>query len=303
MSQSKTPESLLNKLDWTVLRRLEGLFQGEYQTLFRGAGLDLADLREYEPPDDVRHIDWNVTARLQRPYVRIFHEDRELTAWFLVDLSASLDAGWTETRKRDVAVQFTSLLARLLSRHGNRVAAILFGFGSTEVVPPAGGKTQILHIIRRMMNHVQPGTTAGTDLDGALLTAARTIRRRSLIFLVSDFVSATSWAKTLGRIAVRHEVVACRVVDPLERTLPDVGIVTVQDAETGEQVLVDTTQARVRNAYDLAAAAEDEAVQNGLAQSGVDCIEIGTQDDPVDVLLRFSQVRKSRAQAGVPQEV
>ena len=302
MSQLKRPELLLNRLDWTVLRRLEGLYPGEYSTLFRGGGLDLADLREYQPADDVRHIDWNVTARLQHPYIRIFHEDRELTAWFLVDLSGSLDAGWTETRKRDVALQFTALLARVLSRHGNRVGAILFGYGSTEVISPAGGRLQVLRIVRRLMSRTQEDQTEGTDLNAALMTAGRTIRRRSLLFLISDFVSSTVWSSSLARLYMRHETIACRVVDPMERSLPDMGIMVVQDAETGEQVFVDSTQARVREAYDAAAIAEDEAIEAGLANSGVDCIEISTQDDPVDVLLRFSLIRKTKAQTA-PQEV
>jgi uncharacterized protein (DUF58 family) len=304
MSNSKTPESLLNRLDWTVLRRLEGLFQGEYRTLFRGTGLDLADLREYQPPDDVRHIDWNVTARLQRPYVRIFHEDRELTAWFLIDLSPSLDAGWAQTRKRDVAIELTAVLAQLVSRHGNRVASMLFGTGDTRVLSPGRGRAHVLHLIRRMTEHDTKDRIVGqTDLRAALITAARTIQRRSLVFLISDFVSSHDWAPTLGQLVMRHEVVACRIVDPLERSLPDIGVLTMQDAETGEQVFVDTTQARVRRAYEEAAKAEDASILEGLGESGVDCIEIGTQDDLVHALVQFARSRKTRAQAASAQEV
>src|SRR5215210_1252247 len=146
MSKS-SPEALLRRLEWTALRRLDGLLQGDYRTLFRGFGLDLADLREYQYGDDVRHIDWNVTARLQTPYVREFHEDREITAWFLLDLSQSVDFGSHEVKKRSVSAEFVALLARLLTRHGNRVGAIFYGSGVDQVIPPRTGRRQVLALL------------------------------------------------------------------------------------------------------------------------------------------------------------
>src|SRR5438132_2394732 len=140
--RTRNPERLLERLDWTVIRRLDGLLQGDYRTLFRGYGLDLADLREYQYGDDVRHIDWNVTARLQTPYVREYHEDREITAWFLLDLSASVDFGSRQVRKRAVAADFTALLARLLTRHGNRVGAIFYGLDVDRVHAARSGRLQ-----------------------------------------------------------------------------------------------------------------------------------------------------------------
>src|SRR5215211_4290091 len=145
-----SPEAVLRRLDWTVIRRLDGLLHGDYRTLFRGFGLDLADLREYQHHDDVRHIDWNVTARLQTPYVRQFTEDRELSAWFLVDLSASVDFGSNALTKRNVAREFVGVLARLLTRHGNRVGALLYGTAVDTVIPARGGRMQVLHLLQRM---------------------------------------------------------------------------------------------------------------------------------------------------------
>src|ERR1700704_3982283 len=151
------PDAVLRRLEWTVIRRLDGLLQGDYRTLFRGAGLDLADLREYQHHDDVRHIDWNVTARLQQPYVRQFTEDRELTAWFLVDLSASVDFGSDRLTKRTLAREFVGVLARLLTRHGNRVGALLYGTEVDTVLPAGSGRLHVLNLLQRMAARPEEG--------------------------------------------------------------------------------------------------------------------------------------------------
>ena len=143
--------TLLKRLEWTVLRRLDGLLQGDHRTLMRGAGLDLADLREYQHHDDVRHIDWNVTARLQTPYVREYHEDREVTAWFLLDLSPSVDFG-SEVKKRSLSTEFIALLARLLTRQGNRVGALFYGDRVDTVIPARGGRRHVLQLLHRLMS-------------------------------------------------------------------------------------------------------------------------------------------------------
>src|SRR4051812_19630430 len=152
----RNPERLLKRLEWTVLRRLDGLLQGDYRTLFRGYGLDLADLREYQYGDDVRHIDWNVTARLQQPYVREYHEDREITAWFLLDLSGSIDFGSGEVKKQSLSVEFFALLSRLLTRRGNRVGAILYGDGVEAVIPARTGRRHVLQVLSRMQERPAP---------------------------------------------------------------------------------------------------------------------------------------------------
>src|SRR5690348_10452045 len=187
----RNPEAVLRRLEWTVIRRLDGLLHGDYRTLFRGFGLDLADLREYQYHDDARLIDWNVTARLQTPYVREYHEDRDVTAWLLVDLSPSADFGSGTTRKRDVAIEFTSVLARLLTRHGNRVGALVYGDALDTVIPAKSGRHHVLHIVHRMLARPARGESAPTDLGAFLHAAARIIRRRSLVFVVSDFISLT----------------------------------------------------------------------------------------------------------------
>ncbi|MFP4378671.1 MAG: DUF58 domain-containing protein, partial [Spirochaetales bacterium] len=246
---SPAPEQLVDRLDWTIIKRLDGLFQGEYQTLFRGLGLDLADLREYSPPDDVRHIDWNVTARLQTPYVRIFQEDRELTGWFLIDESASLDTGWGTRIKRAAALEFVALVARLLTRRGNRVGAILFGGDRERVVPEGGGKAHVMRLLKTT-GASRRQSRSQTDLASALAVFSNIVTRRSALFVVSDFVSKPGWVRPLGGIGRRHDVLACRIVDPFERSLPSIGIVPVEDAETGDQLLVDTTSRRYRQAYE-----------------------------------------------------
>src|SRR4051812_41644857 len=156
-------ENVLKRLEWTVIRRLDGLLQGNYRTLWRGAGLDLADLREYQHHDDVRHIDWNVTARLQTPYVREFTEDRELSAWFLLDLSASVDFGSGQSTKRKVAREFVAVLARLLTRHGNKVGALLYGSDVDTVIPARGGRLHVLNLLQRMARRPAEAAVGATN--------------------------------------------------------------------------------------------------------------------------------------------
>jgi uncharacterized protein (DUF58 family) len=291
------PETLLRRLEWTVIRRLDGLLQGDYRTLFRGFGLDLADLREYQAHDDVRHIDWNVTARLQTPYVREFQEDRQVDAWFLLDLTGSVDFG-SQVRKRTVSVDFTGALARLLTRYGNRVGAVLYRGHSTDALIPArGGRRHVLHLLDRMTQPVGAAPTAGTETNLAeLLTHAQQVmKRRSVVFVVSDFISMPGWGRALELLARRHEVIAVRLYDALEVDLPDLGLVVMQDAETGEQLFVDTHDRGFRKRFAEAAAARETALREALARAGVDCLELATDGPLADALLRFVRLRKQRS--------
>ena len=300
MSRSKSdPESLLRKLDWTVIRRLDGLLQGDYRTLFRGFGLDLADLREYQYHDDVRHIDWNVTARLQMPYVREYVEDREVNAWFLLDLSASVDFGSSAVKKRAVAVDFVTVLARLLTRHGNRVGAILYGDRVDTVIPARGGRRQVLHLLHALGTRPEVARSKGTRLSELLESALRILPRRSLVFVVSDFISEPGWTKPLGHLAKRHEVVAVRLYDPLERALPDLGMVVVEDAETGEQAFVDTHDRAFRARFAQIAERREQEVRDALTAAAVDTLELATDDDLVGAVVRFADLRKRRLQLAV----
>ncbi len=288
-------EALLKRLEWTVIRRLDGLLQGDYRTLFRGAGLDLADLREYQHHDDVRHIDWNVTARLQQPYVRQFTEDRELTAWFLVDLSASVDFGSDDVTKRTVAREFVGVLARLLTRHGNRVGALLYGTEVDTVLPAGNGRLHVLNLLQRMGARPEQSAAGATNLRDLLVAAQGIVKRRSSIFVISDFISAPGWEKALAQLAMRHEVTAVRLLDPLEMELPDIGLVTMRDAESGEQLVVDTHDRGFRERFAAAAERRESALLEGLARAGVDTLELATDDDLMNSILRFADLRKQRS--------
>ena len=292
----RDPEQVLRRLEWTVIRRLDGAVHGDYRTLFRGFGLDLADLREYQYNDDVRHIDWNVTARLQTPYVREFNEDREVTAWFLLDLSPSVDFGSHEVRKRAVSAEFVTVLARLLTRHGNRVGALFYGDSVDTVIPARGGRRHVLHLLHRMLTRPPRAQSGPTDLGDLLRTGFRVMPRRSLVFVVSDFISAPGWGEPLAHLAQRHEIVAVRLYDPLEQSLPDLGLLVIQDAETGEQLFVDTHDRGFRRRFAAAAGRREQALRSALADAGVDCLELSTGDDLVDSILRFADLRKRRSQ-------
>ena len=276
-------EQLLRRLEWTVIRKLDGLRQGDYRTLLRGAGLDLADLREYSPPDDVRHIDWNVTARLQVPHVRVFTEDREMDTWFALDLSPSMDFGSGERTKRALATDFVAVVARLLTRHGNRVGAFLDDGQGThkgnpigQWIPARGGRAHVLHLLH---------------------SVAGQVRRRSMVLVVSDFFTDTGWEKPLGQLAMRHDVVAVRLVDPLEQSLPDLGMIPVQDAETGDVLMVDTHDAGFRRRFAHLAAQREDTLRATLARAGVDTLELSTTDDLLDALTRFMDMRRRRVRA------
>ena len=294
--QTRNPERLLERLDWTVIRRLDGLLQGDYRTLFRGFGLDLADLREYQYHDDVRYIDWNVTARLSTPYVREYHEDREVTAWFLLDLSPSVDFGSEQVKKQSVSIDFVTVIARLLTRHGNRVGAMFYGERLDTVIPARSGRRHVLHILNRMLTRPRLPQASATNLQDFLRAATDVLKRRSLIFLVSDFISTPGWAKPLAQLARRHEIVAVRLYDPLETELPDLGLFVIQDAETGEQVFVDSHDRGFRKRFAAAAERREKELRGAFRQAGVDALELCTDDDLVDSILRFADLRKRRSQ-------
>jgi uncharacterized protein (DUF58 family) len=291
-------ELLLRRLEWTVLRRLDGLLQGNYRTLMRGTGMDLADLREYQHHDDVRHIDWNVTARLQQPHVRVFTEDREMSAWFLLDLSPSVDFGSGEQKKREVSAAFVAVLARLLTRHGNRVGAMLYGAGLDQVLPPRASRLHVLDLLHRMLPAPGAGSTENgriTHLHELLQAAGGLMRRRATVFVVSDFISAPGWERPLALLAQRHEVVAVRLLDPLELELPDLGLIPIRDVETGEQLMVDTSDTHFRQRFARIAAQREAELRQALGDAGVDTLELSTDDDLAGAILRFAELRRQRS--------
>lgn len=291
-------ESVLRRLEWTVVRRLDGLLQGDYRTLFRGLGLDLADLRPYQAHDDVRYIDWNVTARTGEPHVRVFNEERELTAWFLLDLSPSVDFGSGEVSKRQVLAEFTAVLARLLTRQGNMVGAMLFNGLADFVVPPRGGRRHVLYLMDKIEAHPRLLRAPETDLGAFLGRALRAIKRRSAIFVLSDFISRPGWEKALAELSRHHEVVAVRLVDPLEGALPDLGMMVFEDAESGEQLFVDTADRGFRRRFLAEAERREAALYDAFGRAGVDVLELSTADDLIDAVLRFAGLRKIGAGLG-----
>ena len=296
-------ERVLQRLEWTVIRRLDGLLQGDYRTLMRGTGLDLADLREYQHHDDVRHIDWNVTARLQVPHVRVYTEDREMTAWFVLDLSRSVDFGSGLKAKREISQGFVGVLARLLTRHGNRVGALVYGNDLEAVIPPRSGRPHVLHLLHAMDKRAVEGkpTKGMTRLSDLLKSAAVLMPRRSTVFVVSDFLTEPGWEKPLAQLTQRHEVVAVRLFDPLELSLPDLGLVPLRDAETGEQLWVDTHDAGFRKRFARIAAEREVTLRAALAKAGVDTLELSTDDDLAAAILRFADLRKRRVRTGGAQ--
>ena len=309
--KTETSETVLRRLEWTVLRRLDGVLHGDYRTLFRGFGLDLAGLREYQLHDDVRHIDWNVTARLQQPYVRQYNEDREVTAWFLLDISPSIDFGSEQVKKRAVLADFVGVVSRLLTRHGNRVGAILYSGGKNgridAVIPPRTGRRHVLHILNTLRDTPELTKAPETNLGDFLKSALTILQRRSLVFVVSDFISSPGWTETLAHLVMRHEVLAVRLFDQLEMELPDLGLLVMQDAETGEQIFVDTHDRGFRRRFAALAAQREESLRTSFGKAGVDALELSTNDDLVETILRFADLRKRRSQiaagGGMPQHL
>jgi uncharacterized protein (DUF58 family) len=292
-----TPERVLRRIEWRVLRRLEGRLQGDYRTVFRGSGIDVADLREYQIGDDLRHIDWNVTARTDSTHVREYLEDREVTAWLLLDSSASMEFGPVERRKHVVLVEVAATLAQLMSRNGNRVGALLFDSLVRETIPPSHGRSQVLRILSRLMRPVpdeqrtEPGVT---DLAVVLRAALGILRRRSLVVIVSDFLSRPGWQSLLGQLAQRNDVVAIQVVDRREFDLPAAGMIYVEDAETGEVIFVDTDDPGFQRRLRAGADERQNSLVADFRSAGIDLFTVSTDEDLVRALLRIAQLRRRR---------
>jgi uncharacterized protein (DUF58 family) len=313
------PDRLLRRLEWQVVRRLDGQLLGAYRTVFRGTGIDFADLRSYTPEDDVRHIDWNVTARLDEPYVRQYTEDRDLTAWLVLDQSASMRFGAAERGKDSVLTELAVCLARLFTHGGNRVGAILYDNRYQRVIPARTSRTHVLRLTHELTKPsrqrrldlrsaqiqtkkprpVNPDPDRRTtDLDAMLRLVASTVRRRSLIFVISDFISDADWEPALTRLTHRHEVVAMRVVDPMELELPDLGLVLIEDAETGEQLLADTSDPLFRERLRAEVDARERAVADSMRRAGVTSHLISTDQDVGRALV--DMVRRSKRRARGP---
>ena len=290
-------EALLQQLEWTVLRRLDGLLQGDHKTLFRGSGLELADLREYQAHDDVRHIDWNVTARMQTPFVREHQEDREISAWFLLDVSGSMDFGSANQTKRQVMMNFVGVMAKLLMKRGNRIGALILNPAEPDGfkhIPAHMGRRHLLHVLHVLETSPQTQQTHQTPLNEWLSRANGLLKRRSSVFVVSDFMGNFNWSSELSAMGRRHDTVAARLFDPVEMNLPNAGLMLLQDSETAQQLLLDTANAKFRNRYAQLVEEREQQLATCFAQAGVDALELSTRDDLASALLQFSELRKRR---------
>jgi uncharacterized protein (DUF58 family) len=277
-------ERLLLQLEWRVLRRVEGRIQGSYRTPQRGSGTDLVGMREYVETDDARHIDWNATARMNAPQVRQFLEDRDVSVWLLLDLSASMRVGRPGRGKHDVLAEVALLLARLFGRNGNRVGAILHDGQSSRIVPPGTGRMHALRIGHELDRGLTP-TASTTDFAAMLESAATLARRRSLIIVVSDFIGTSDWDRQVLRLVQRHEVVALRVMDASDDELPDSGMIIVEDAETGEQLLVDSSDPLFRARYRAGVTDRDAVLAQRMRRANVPLHRIDTSRNLVQALV------------------
>ena len=287
-------EQVLQRLEWEVIRPLDGLLQGDYKSLFVGSGLDLAGIREYQPGDDIRYMDWNVTARLTTPHVREYAEDREINAWFLLDLSPSMDFGSVESTKRQAILDFVGVMARLLSRRGNRVGALVYTGRLERMVPCKTGRFHVLRLVSDLLKLPTLPRSPFTELTVLLEAARGLIGRRSLVFILSDFVSTPGWERVLRTLSARHDIVGVRVSDRAEDDLPDMGPIYLEDAETGEQLFVDTRDRRFRARYTDVRREHATHLKEAFRAAQADLFELSTEDDLVRSIIRFNSLRRQR---------
>jgi len=284
---------LLRRLQFTVLRRLDGFLFGDYSGVFYGPSLDLAEVRQYQPGDEVRRIDWNVTARTGVLHVRQYREEREITAWLVVDRSASMEFGTRRVLKSQLALEFAATAASIVSRHGDKVGAVGLGDGRLRLIPPRSGRQQPLRILDSLMSASHEG--ARSSLGEGLEHLSRSLRRRALIFVVSDFLDEDKrWEGALRRLAQRHETIAVRIFDPAERELPRAGEMRLRDPESGQEVWLDTDDPRVRAAHAALVRQREEGLLRAFRAARVDYLELCTAQELVQPLLKFSLRRKGR---------
>ena len=297
-------EQGLRRLELDVYRRLDGMLQGDHLGLVPAPGTELGESREYAIGDDVRRIDWPVTARTTVPHVRDTIADRELETWVVVDRTASLDFGTAECEKRDIALASVAAVAFLTSRVGNRTGAVLLTEAGTQVIPARGGRTATFGLLRRIDEVARAGdrTAPGgptDDLGVAMHRVARLARRSGLVVVVSDFLTRDDWARPLRALAARHDVLAIEIVDPRELELPPVGLVTFVDTETGRRLEVQTASEKVRSRYAAAAAAQRDDIARRIAAAGAEHLVLRTDRDWLLDIVRYVD-RRRRRRAGRP---
>ena len=267
------------------------VFSGEYHSVFKGRGMNFAEVRAYQYGDDIRSIDWNVTARAGAPFVKVFDEERELTVMLVVDVSASGEFGSRSRMKGEVAVEICAVLAFSAITNNDKVGLIIFSDRIEKFVPPRKGRRHVLRVLRELLYFRPEGR--GTDVAGALEYLARVVRRRAVVFVVSDFL-ATGYQKALAVAGRRHDTIVIRMGDPRERELPPVGYIELEDAETGEQLTVNLSDPAFREAFDHDVTEARTALEREFRKTGIDVIEISTDRPYADRLMRFFRQRAKR---------
>ena len=289
--------ALLRRVRWALRRPLAQRPNGVERSRLTGPGIDFASVREYQPGDDVRRIDWPLTARSDRAYVREAHDERGIDVWLVVDVSPSIDWGTALGLKRDVAVEMAAMAGQLMGRHGNRLGLVLFADRPLDVIPPAAGHAHLERVVGRLRLAPERSGMGRTDLTAALASVQRLARRPSRIVLITDFLVPDGWSPRLRQLARRHEVAAIRLHDPRERELPDIGLVTFEDPENGAQCTVDTADARMRERFAAAAVGQARAIDATLRGCGVDVLALGTDEAPARALVGFLDTRRRRLAA------
>ena len=287
-----TPEEVMHevrRIEITTRHLVRDIVAGEYSSAFRGRGVEFAEVREYQPGDDVRTIDWNVTARLGAAYVKRYLEERELTVGFVVDFSASKRFGSRRRTKGDLATEVCAVLALAAARNNDRVGALFFTDRIEQMVPARKGRRHVLRIISDLLSFEPAGS--GTDLTAALTYLESVLRRRSVLFVVSDFMSS-GYQSALGRLARKHDLIAVQLVDPRERELPDAGLITLKDPESGAWRYVDTGSGVVRSAFRRTMAEFDLDLERSLRERGADLVRLNTDRSYAEPLLAFFRRRE-----------
>jgi uncharacterized protein (DUF58 family) len=285
------PDSVLRALDVTIGRRVDSLLAGDYRSAALGEGTELAQVRPYEPGDDVRRIDWAVTARTRVPHVRVQLAERVLVTWIVLDTSASMTFGTADRRKADVAEGAALAVGHVATRRGNRLGVVTFGGADPLTLPPRQGRVGLLGLLRALREEPDGAQLGATSLGEALRRAAAVARQRALIVVVSDFRGPADWRRPLLHLAGRHHVLAVEVRDPREQELPNVGELWLVDPETGKQLRVDTRSARLRERFATAAAAERGTLARTLSSAGVGHVVLSTSGDWLRTLVGFLRRR------------
>lgn len=280
----------VRKLELKARRLVRESFSGEYLSSFRGQGLDFDDFREYQHGDEVRFIDWNVTARMNQPFVRKFREERELAVVIAVDISGSADYGSRNLSKREIAAEAAAVIGFSALQNNDKVGLLLFAGEPLLFIPPAKGSRHLLRMIREILT-LKPAVQ-GTSVSGACDFLVRTLKRKSLVFMISDFYS-DPLDKPLGKLSHKHDTIALRVSDPLEAKLPRAGMVVMRDPETGFETLVNTSNPNLRKSYERLMLRQHEGVSSVLKKHGIDSAELGTDKDALKTLHQLLK-RRSR---------